>query len=168
MKPQTQSDIDTAPELELDIVRALAPADLERVVAIDAAATGRRRPLYYQLMFERAVKQASLQVSLVAELDCHVVGFLIASLYYGEFGVSEPVASIDTVGVDQAYRGRRVAHTLMRQLRQNLSALGVRTLRTEVSWDHFDLLAFFSRQGFQPATRLCLECSIDATSPDQT
>jgi len=48
-------------------------------------------------------------------------------------------------------------------LRLNLSALRVTTLRTEVSWDNFDLLAFCKKEGFSPARRLCLECALDPT-----
>lgn len=144
-------------------VRIMRERDLEAVVSIDAAATGRRRPRYFALMLERAVKQAALQVSLAAEVDGRVVGFVIASLYYGEYGVLEPTASLDAIGVHPAYRGQHVARALLRQLRVNLSALHVTTLRTEVSWDDFDLLAFFKREGFAPARRLCLDCVLDPT-----
>ena len=122
--------------LETDsiLVRLMNAHDLEAVVAIDAVASGRRRPRYFELMLERAVKQAALQVSLAAEGDGHVVGFVIASLYYGEYGVSEPTASLDAIGVDKAHRGQHVGKALLRQLRLNLSALRVTTLRTEVSW----------------------------------
>ena len=80
------------------------------------------------------------------------LGFVIASLYYGEYGVSEPTASLDAIGVDKANRGQHVGKALLRQLRLNLSALRVTTLRTEVSWDDFDLLAFFKKEGFAPTT----------------
>jgi ribosomal protein S18 acetylase RimI-like enzyme len=144
-------------------VRLMNEHDLQAVVVIDAAASGRRRPRYFELMLERAVKQAVLQVSLAAEVDAHVVGFVIASLYYGEYGVSEPTASLDAIGVDVASRGHHVGKALLRQLRLNLSALRVTTLRTEVSWDDFDLLAFFKKEGFSPAPRLCLDCALDPT-----
>ncbi len=144
-------------------VRLMNDRDLEAVVAIDAAASGRRRPRYFELMLARAVKQAALQVSLAAEVDGHVVGFVIASLYYGEYGVSEPTASLDAIGVDKANRGQHVGQALLRQLRLNLSALRVTTLRTEVSWDNFDLLAFFRKEGFAPAPRICLDCALDPT-----
>lgn len=145
------------------LVRTMSEQDLEAVVAIDAAAAGRRRPRYFQLMMERAVKQAALQVSLAAEVDGHTVGFVIASVYYGEYGVSEPNASMDAIGVDPAYRHQHVGKALLRQLRLNLAALRVTTLRTEVSWDDFDLLAFLKKEGFAPARRLCLECALDPT-----
>jgi hypothetical protein len=67
------------------------------VVAIDAAATGRRRPRFFELMLQRAVKLAGMHVSLVAELEGRVAGFLIASLYYGEYGVLEPAASLGSI-----------------------------------------------------------------------
>ncbi len=65
--------------LETDsvIVRTMNEEDLGSVVTIDAAASGRRRPRYFELMLQRAVKLAGLQISLVAEMDGHVVGFLI-------------------------------------------------------------------------------------------
>ena len=151
--------------LETDsiLVRLLKEQDLDTIVKIDAAGSGRRRPRYLELMLERSVKQPALQVSLSAEVDGRTVGFVIASLYYGEYGVSEPTASLDAIGVDPENRGQHVGKALLRQLRLNLSALRVTTLRTEVAWDDFDLLGFFKKEGFSPARRLCLDCSLDPT-----
>lgn len=150
-------------ETDAVLVRAMTERDLDAVVAIDAAATGRRRPQFFELMLQRAVKLAGMQVSLVAELDGHVVGFLIGSLYYGEFGVLEPSASLDTIGVAPAYRGRHVGQALMRQLCLNLGALHIATLRTEISWDETELAAFFKSQRFRPSGRICLERRVDPT-----
>ena len=147
-------------------VRAMRRDDLDKVVTIDAAATGRRRPRYFELMLERALEKRSFQVSLVAELDARVVGFLLATLYYGEYGVVEPSASIDAVGVDPQQRGRHVGKAMMRQLRLNLGALHIERLRTEVAWDDFELMAFFRSEGFAPAGRLCLERALDPTAPE--
>jgi len=47
-------------------VRNLRHTDLPDVVRIDAAATGRSRPNYFELMLMRALNFAGLQVSLVA------------------------------------------------------------------------------------------------------
>jgi ribosomal protein S18 acetylase RimI-like enzyme len=150
------------------LVRTMRENDLDAIVAIDALSTGRRRPSYFQLMLQRAISQARLQISLVAELDSRVVGFLIGSLYYGEYGVVEPAASLETIGVDPRYRGQHVARALMRQLRNNLGALQISTLRTEVAWNDLDLLAFFRSEGFSPGPRLCLETSVDLASPPRS
>ena len=147
------------------LVRTMHQTDLEAVVAIDATASGRKRPRYFELMLQRAIAQASMQISLVAELDGRVAGFLIGSLYYGEFGVLEPSASLEAIAVDSGSRHRHVGRALLRQLRLNLGALGITSLRTEVSWTEFDLLAFFKSQGFVPAARLCLESTWDPTAP---
>jgi ribosomal protein S18 acetylase RimI-like enzyme len=153
-------------ETDAVLVRAMRQDDLEAVVTIDARATGRRRPRYFELMLQRAVQQAGLQVSLVAELGGQATGFLIGSLYYGEYGVMEPSASIDAIGVSPNFRGRHIGKALMRQFRLNLGALQITTLRTEVSWDDFELMGFFKRNGFAPARRLCLECVLDPTAPE--
>lgn len=155
-------------ELETDavLVRSMRADDLNAVVAIDAAASGRRRPRYFEVMLQRAITQAGVQISLVAEVQERVVGFVIGSLYYGEYGVVEPSASIDAISVAPDSRGTRVGKALMHQLRLNLAALRITILRTEVSWDHFSLLAFFRSQGFKPSRRLCLECELDPTQTD--
>jgi ribosomal protein S18 acetylase RimI-like enzyme len=154
--------------LETDsiVVRTLRADDLDVVVAIDAAAVDRRRPHYFERLLGHALQDSDLHLSLVAELDERVVGFVVATVFYGEFGVLEPSATLDAIGVDPATRRRRVGNALLRQLRLNLGALRVTRIRTEVAWDDFDLLAFFRRQGFGPAARLCLERSIDPTQPE--
>ncbi len=155
-------------ELETDAasIRSMREDDLNAIVAIDAAASGRRRPRYFEVMLHRAITQAGVQISLVAEVEGRVVGFVIGSLYYGEYGVVEPSASIDAISVAPDSRGKKVGKALMHQLRLNLAALRITTLRTEVSWDHFGLLAFFRSQGFRPSRRLCLECELDPTQID--
>jgi len=141
-------------------VRNLRHTDLPDVVRIDAAATGRSRPNYFELMLMRALNFAGLQVSLVAEIDDCVVGYLIASLYYGEYGITEPSASIDAIGVHPEMRRKQVGAALLDQFRSNAAAIGVALVRTEVDWDDFDLLAFFRANGFAPAKRICLEVKL--------
>ncbi len=147
--------------VETVIVRAMRASDLDAVVKIDAASRGRRRPKYFELMIERTVNQAGMQISLIAEIDGRVVGFGLGTLFYGAYGIMEPSASIEAIGVDPEARRQHVAQALMRQLRMQLHALGVTTLRTEVAWGDFDLLAFFKKEGFAPAARLCLECKLE-------
>jgi ribosomal protein S18 acetylase RimI-like enzyme len=148
-------------EVETVVVRNLQHSDLPDVVRIDEVAAGRRRPEYFELMLMRALNFAGLQMSLVAEMDERVVGYMIVSLYYGEYGISEPTASIDAIGVAEDMRGKGVGNALMRQFRSNAAGIGVSTVRTEVEWDDFDLLAFFKREEFQPARRICLERKVD-------
>jgi ribosomal protein S18 acetylase RimI-like enzyme len=153
-------------EAESYVVRTMHSKDLEAVVAIDQAATGRRRTEYFSRMLERALGAGGVQISLVAEAAGTVIGYVVGTVFYGEFGIAEPVATIDAIGVASQSRRQDVGGALMRQLKTNLGALGVSGLRSEVSWDNFDLLAFFRKQGFAPARRLCLERPLDPTAPD--
>lgn len=146
-------------QTETVLIRAMRQSDLEAVVRIDAEASGRRRLRYFELMLERAVQNAALQVSLTAVVDGAVAGYLIGSLYYGEYGLTEPNASIDAVGVAADRRRQGVGQALMRQFRANVGAIGATVIRTEVDWDDFDLLPFFHSEGFAPSRRICLELS---------
>jgi ribosomal protein S18 acetylase RimI-like enzyme len=144
-------------------VRNLRADDLEAITAIDAASVGRRRDAFLALKCAQAVADTGVTISLVAELDQHVVGFALARVYYGEFGVVEPAAVLDVIGVHPDYRGRHVAAALVDQLRTNLMGLGIPVLQTEVPWDNPTLMAFFQREGFAMAPRICLDLDLART-----
>lgn len=158
-----RSTVSPAPErAEAVVVRRLRPDDLERVIALDAKIVGRRREEYFRLKLEMALKETGIEVSLAAELEGLFVGFLIARVFYGEFGLLEPVAVLEVLDVHPDFRGGGVGDALVRQLRTNVLGLGVRTLRTEVDWNDQEMLAFFHREGFAPAPRLCLDLDCEA------
>ena len=144
------------------MVRNLRPSDLEAVIRIDARNVGRRRDEFFRLKLNQALADTGITVSLAAELDGALIGFLLARVFYGEFGVTERVAVMDVIDVHPDFRGHHVAAALLDQLRTNLLGLGIRTLRTEAGWDSHDLLAFFHREGFVMAQRLCLDLDLAA------
>ncbi len=155
-------DLDAVPRDQV-LVRSVQRSDLDAMVAIDAAATGRRRERFLEKKLTQALGDTGIAMSLGAEFDGHLVGFLLARVYYGEFGVLEPSAVMDVFGVHPDYRGRHVASALLDQLRTNLLGLGIRTLQTEVRWDSPDLLSFFQHEGFTIAPRICLDLDLART-----
>jgi len=155
-------DFDTVPRDQV-VVRSVHMADLDAMVSIDAASTGRRRDRFLEKKLAQALGDTGIAMSLGAEFDGHLVGFLLARVYYGEFGVLEPSAVMDVFGVHPDYRGRHVASALLDQLRTNLLGLGIRTLQTEVRWDSSDLLSFFQHEGFTIAPRICLDLDLART-----
>lgn len=141
-------------------VRSLAPGDLDAIVRIDASASGRPRREYYRDRIAASLGNSRIRTSLVAEVDGMVVGFLMATTHYGEFGQMEPTSVLDSLGVHTSFQRRHVASAMMRQFLMNARALGVSRLRTEVAWNDVDLLAFFDRQGFKLCGRLVLEADV--------
>ena len=135
-------------------LRSLAPGDLEDVVRIDRRLTGRDRRDYIRLRLEEALQDAAIRLSLVARKDGTAAGFLMASADYGDFGRAEPVAVIDTVGVDPNFARQGVGRALLSQLFLNLRALGIERVETVVAAQNTPLLGFFAAAGFCPCERL--------------
>ncbi len=150
--------------LETDeiVVRTLRADDLQAVIGLDAKITGRRREEYFRIKLAQSIADTGVQISLAAELDNLFAGFLLARVYYGEFGALEPSSVLDAVGVHPGLRGRGVGHALLHQLRTNLGGLGISHLRTEVDWEDQQLLSFFHHEGFVPASRICLDLDLRA------
>jgi len=142
------------------VVRHLSPEDLSRLVAMDQRITGRTRRSWYEGKLKRALQESDIRLSLGAETDGLLVGAMLCSVHYGEFGTLEPTAILDTVLVDREFSGRGVASAMFEQLTKNLGALRIERLRTEAAWDEHELLAFFRRQGFRPIPRLVLEVGL--------
>jgi ribosomal protein S18 acetylase RimI-like enzyme len=102
----------------------------------------------------------SSQISLVAEVEGEVVGFILGEVSGWEFGVPETIGWMDTIGVDPAYQKKGVATALAHELIKSLKAIGVRTIYTLVSWNDWDLLQFFHAMGFTRGDMINLELKI--------
>jgi ribosomal protein S18 acetylase RimI-like enzyme len=147
------------------VIRNLRPEDCARLVAIDEQITGRSRRVWYEGKLKRALEESDVRVSLGAESEGMLVGAMLAAVHFGEFGLTEPVAVLDTVLVDPAVGRRGVARAMFRQLMLNLRGLRIERLRTEVAWDDHELVSFFAKMGFLPVSRLVLETDVQGEGP---
>jgi predicted N-acetyltransferase YhbS len=141
-------------------IRTLQLSDAPRLTKIDHQITGRQRSAWYEGKLRRALEESDVRISLGAEKDGILVGALLGSLQYGEFGQPEPLAILDTILVDPAFSGQGVGTAMLEQLVKNLHAFGIERLRTEVSWDEHALSRFLGRHGFVPMPRLVLELAV--------
>jgi predicted N-acetyltransferase YhbS len=142
-------------------VRSLREGDLDAIVRIDKKLTGRDRRDYFEAKLREAMSETGVRISLVAEIDGHLAGFVMARVDYGEFGRAEPGAVIDTIGVDPGHGHHRIGTALLSQLLANLDSLHVERVQTRVIWNDFALLGFLERNGFAPAQQLVLAKAID-------
>lgn len=135
-------------------VRSIAPGDLEEIARIDRRIMRRDRSAYIRRLVAEALDPSAIRVSLVAHEDGSAAGFVMASVDFGDFGRAEPVAVIDTIGVDPGFAARGIGSALLSQLCVNLDALHVERMETIVARDNWELLGFFYRAGFGPSQRL--------------
>jgi len=141
-------------------VRAIRMTDLDSVVGIDKTITGRDQREYYQRKLEVALNKHGVNASLAAEIDGKLVGFMMGEVLFGEYGISDASAVIDTIGVNPEVKNHGVASELMDQFLMNMKAANVKKIYTLVNWSDFSLERFFSRHKFHPSKRICLELQL--------
>jgi ribosomal protein S18 acetylase RimI-like enzyme len=145
-------------------VRTMIDSDLLALIAIDSRITGRDRSAYFERKLAEALHQSDVRVSLVAERDAGPVGFIMARVDFGEFGHVEPMAVLDTIGVDPDYRDQGVGRALLSQLLINLMTLRVEHIRTEIDWRDREFLGFLDHCGFHPSQLLCFEHALETAA----
>ena len=156
-----QNDYSASPANDFDAlardrvdVRSLAPEDVDGMARIDRAITGRDRVAYFARQLREVLQDSAIRVSLVAHSDGSVAGYVTAKVDFGDFGRTEPVAVIDTIGVDPGFRGSGVGSALLSQLCVNLEALQVERVETVIAREYVNLLGFFYKAGFATSERL--------------
>ena len=142
------------------IVRRMKYDDLDAVVQIDADILGFLRKNYYKNKFEKGMEPNSNLCSLVALENNSVVGFIMGTMYFGEYGFDENSAIIDTIGVSPRYQGFGIAALLYKEFIETISKFDIKKIYTIVDWEDLSLIKFFNSEGFVPSKRLCLEMEI--------
>lgn len=143
-------DLETMPP----VVRSLKASDFDAVVRIDQRITGQDRSKYLTRKFDEVLNESAIEVSLIGEADGFPVAFAMARVDFGDFGHVEPSASLDTIGVDPRFARQGYGRAVLSQMVQNLAALHVERLETEVASESFALLRFLFDLGFGPSARL--------------
>ncbi len=140
------------------VMRVLRNSDLDAIVAIDEKVSKQNRREYYERKIATITDPTrSINSSIVAEVNGKVAGFIMGDVYFGEFGIPETSATIDSLGVDPALQNKGLASELLDQFMMNMKVAGVNKVYTLVNWDDFALEKFFSRHKFAPSKRINLE-----------
>ncbi|HIJ89182.1 MAG TPA: GNAT family N-acetyltransferase [Desulfuromonadales bacterium] len=147
---------DVAPVAPGIVVRALKGTDISAINKIDTKLTGLDRSAYFASKFREMLDDSGVRVSMVAEHEGIISGYIMARVDYGEFGQVEKAAVIDTIGVHPDYAGTGVGHELLSQLLVNLATLQVEVVRTKVEHENSGLRNFLAKRGFKPSQRLIL------------
>jgi predicted N-acetyltransferase YhbS len=139
---------------DLADVRTMRREDLDAIARIDRRITGADRRDYIAARLAEAIDESGVRISLTAHVDGQAAGYLMARADLGDFGRTEPVAVIDTLGVDPGFAHRGLGRALLSQLFVNLGALRIERVETIVPLRDLGLLAFLVAAGFAPGPRL--------------
>jgi ribosomal protein S18 acetylase RimI-like enzyme len=126
-------------------VRVMKQEDMPAVVEIDSMAQDSPRSEYLQTKLVTGI-------SMVAEMDTKIVGFVMGAINRGEFGIPEKVATIDTVGVHPEFQNAGVGRVLIEEFVNHTRQAGAQRIRTLVDWSRqWDIMGYFRSSGFTPA-----------------
>jgi len=138
-------------------VRPVELSDQDAIVQIDEKLSGQTRKDYWQQRLEIASLRPPW-MSLVAETDGRLVGFLFGWVGESEFGIARRTGWVDLIGVDLPYRGRGVAHALLRRFVDSGRELrAIERVATLIDLGQADVPEFFTRMGFHRGPMIHME-----------
>jgi GNAT superfamily N-acetyltransferase len=138
-------------------VRTVESNDLDAIVRIDEKLSGQTRKEYWHRRLD-VVAVRPPWMSLVAETDGRLVGFLFGWVSESEFGIARPVGWIDLIGVDPPYRGRGVGHALVdRFVSCGRELRAIEKVATLIDLGQADVREFFVGLGFHHGPMIQME-----------
>ncbi|MBM4278134.1 MAG: GNAT family N-acetyltransferase [Deltaproteobacteria bacterium] len=141
-------------------IRPMTVDDVGAIVEIDLKVIGKSRPDYWKKMVPENPQYPFL--SLVAEFEGKVIGFVLGEVSGWEFGVPDTIGWLSIIGVDPDYQHKGVARRLSQEFVKNLKAMNVGVIYTLVNWNDWDLLKFYKAMGFtRGGDMINLELKID-------
>jgi len=127
-------------------IRPMTVDDVGAIVEIDLKVIGKSRPDYWKKMVPENPQYPFL--SLVAEFEGKVIGFVLGEVSGWEFGVPDTIGWLSIIGVDPDHQHKGVARRLSQEFVKNLKAMNVGVIYTLVNWNDWDLLKFYKAMGF--------------------
>ena len=142
------------------LIRPVEDLDLEDIAAIDERIGGKYRPQIWESRIVYYIRRDP-EVSLVAEVDGKVAGFMLGEVRSGEFGLEEPTGWVEVLGVDPDFRGQSIGRRLAEAMWERFRERQVVTVRTLVDEEMPGIASFFGALGFTPAAVTSLALVLD-------
>ncbi len=144
-------------------IRPMQQTDLQIVIELDAHVFGSTRPAYFErrLVALDNADAGTRSIFLVAVYRDQVIGFIMGTLAYGEFGLTQVTAILDSIAVHPAYQHQGIGQKLAEAFMKQSAYKGASSVYTLVNWDNWTLLKVFHALGFELASTIPLERRID-------
>ena len=144
-------------------IRAMRQADLSVVVELDARVFGSTRLSYFErrLVVLDNADSETRAIFLVAVYRDQVIGFVMGTLAYGEFGLTQVTAILDSIAVHPDFQHQGIGQKLTEAFMKQSAIQDASAVYTLVNWDNWTLLKVFHALGFELASTIPLERRID-------
>ena len=127
-------------------IRGLRQEDIDGVLAIDRKIVGTQRALSYATTPGSYVG-GELDMSVVAEANGEIVGFLLGRIADSPHGVAD-YAWLNMIGVDPGYRRQGIGRRLVEAFEECCRQRGASTIHVMVNWHDWWLLSFLGSLEF--------------------
>ncbi|NIM89364.1 MAG: GNAT family N-acetyltransferase [Candidatus Aminicenantes bacterium] len=144
-------------------IRILGMNDLEDILRIEERIEKERdfhSPERMQYLKETAryhLQHGDPLMSLGAEIDERLVGFIFGEVRLWEFGRGEKTGWIKVLGVDPEYQGKGIGRKLGENLLGHFQRKNIKKVRTLVDWHEGNLISYFKSLGFDILNMIPLE-----------
>jgi GNAT superfamily N-acetyltransferase len=108
------------------------------------------------------IEHSDSMMSLGAELDENIVGFIIGEIKIWEFGIGEKTGWIRILGVDPDFQRLGIGRKLGETLLEHFERRGIKRVRTMAEWYTGDLISFFKSLGFNMLNMIPLEKELNS------
>jgi ribosomal protein S18 acetylase RimI-like enzyme len=99
------------------------------------------------------------ELSLIAEFEGHLVGFLLARLIYAGLPMTG-VAVMFFIAINPEYQEQGIGSLLINTLKSNCKAAGIKTVRALVPKDDTRMMQYFKKAGFSPSQIINLDSPV--------
>jgi ribosomal protein S18 acetylase RimI-like enzyme len=144
-------------------IRPLSLDNIKDIVRIEKRIEGKlgiineERIEYLKEATRYNIERSDPMMSLGAELDENIVGFIIGEIRIWEFGIGEKTGWIRILGVDPDFQRRGIGRKLGEALLEHFERRGIKRVRTMAEWYTGDLISFFRSLGFNMLNMIPLE-----------
>ena len=140
-------------------VRRIKQEDAASIDRIYAAIIQKSQEIDFRKIIEEQADSKGI-VSLVAELDNQVVGFMICYTILAGFGIDKS-AWISMLGVDPKHMGKGIGKKLAQAMFEICKEKGIKNIYTSVPWDSTDMLSYFKTLDFDRSNFINLRKTLE-------
>jgi len=139
-------------------IRPMVPDDVDNIVAINTKIAGADRALTYASP-RYSYLGGELSISMVAEVDGKIVGFILGRLEDSARGWLD--AWTHFMGVDPDYYRQGVGTKLMEGFITRCKAQGAKAVHMMVNWNDWKIVAFLQSLGFSRGNMVDFVASVE-------